>query len=213
MPSLLERLNDALMPDFHVERELARGGMGAVLLARDTNLEVPVAIKILLPDMATATATERFIREAKILAALRHPNIVPVHSVGVADGLYYYVMDYMEGDTLADRLHHGGALSKTETVKLGRDMLDALESVHKAGVVHRDIKPSNIFLLGRRAVLVDFGIAKPQSDQTETLTKDGFQPGTPLYMTPEQWEQREVTPQTDICSLGMVLYEALTTRP
>ncbi len=213
MPSLLERLNDALTPDFHVERELARGGMGVVFLARDTNLKVQVAIKVLLPETATETATERFLREARILAALSHSHIVPVHRAGVADGLNYYVMDYMEGDTLADRLHHGGALSKTETVKLGRDMLDALETVHKAGVVHRDIKPSNIFLLGRRTVLVDFGIAKPQSAQTETLTRDGFPPGTPLYMPPEHWEGREVTPQTDICALGMVLYEALTTRP
>ncbi|MCH7476139.1 MAG: serine/threonine protein kinase, partial [Gemmatimonadetes bacterium] len=212
MPSLLERLNDALTPDFHVERELARGGMGAVFLAWDTNLEVPVAIKVLLPEMATATATERFLREARILAALRHSHIVPVHRNGEADGLYYYVMDYMEGDTLADRLDHDGALSKAETVKLGRDMLDALETVHKAGVVHRDIKPSNIFLQGRSAVLVDFGIARPPVDQSDPITAVGGRIGTLPYMPPEQEMGDEVTPQTDICALGMVLYEALTKR-
>ncbi len=212
MPSLLERLNDAVTPDFQVERELARGGMGIVFLARDSNLQRRVAIKVLLPEMATEMATARFLREARILAALSHSHIIPVHSVGEADGLHYYVMDYVEGDTLADRLHHGGALSKTETVKLGRDLLDALETVHEAGVVHRDIKPSNIFLLGRRAVLVDFGIARPPSDQTETLTGVGGVIGTPSYMPPEQAAAGQVTPQTDIYALGMVLYEALTTR-
>ena len=174
MPSLLERLNDALMPDFHAEGELGSGGMGVVFLGRDTNLQVPVAIKVLFPDRATEIAAKRFLQEAHIIATLQHPNIVPIRKVGPTKGLYYYVMDYLEGDTLADRLHNDGALSKTETVRLGRDMLDALETVHKAGVVHRDIKPANIFLLSKRAVLVDFGIAKPQSAQTEPPTHDGF---------------------------------------
>lgn len=212
MASLFERLNDALTPDFHLERELARGGMGVVFLARDTNLQRRVAIKVLLPEMATQTATERFLREARILAALSHSHIVPVHSVGDADGLNYYVMDYIEGETLADRLGQG-PLNRGEALKLGRDLLDALEAVHNAGVVHRDIKPSNIFLIGRRAVLGDFGIAKAPADDTEGLTADGHPIGTPRYMPPEHRRGEEVTPRTDIYAVGMVLYEALKGRP
>ena len=210
MPSLLERLNNALAPDFEVERELARGGMGAVFLAHDTNLRRRVAIKVLLPELATAAATSRFLREARVLASLSHSHIVPVHSVGERDGLSYYVMDYMEGETLKDRLRRG-AMSREETVKIGRDILDALESVHRAGVTHRDIKPANMFLAGRRALLGDFGIAKPAPDSTETITGAGVAIGTPGYMAPEQ-AVGHATPRSDIYGLGMVLYELLTAR-
>ncbi|MGH7674900.1 MAG: serine/threonine-protein kinase, partial [Gemmatimonadales bacterium] len=130
MPSLLERLREALAPRYHVERELASGGMGTVFLARDTQLERPVATKILRPELATAYAAERFLREARILADLRHPNIVPIHDQGEQGGLFYYVMDYLAGDTLADRLLHA-PLSVAAAVKLGRDLLDALEAAHR----------------------------------------------------------------------------------
>ncbi len=134
--------------------------MGAVFLARDVALDRRVAVKVLLPEIATEVAAQRFLREARILASLSHSHIIPVHHVGEADGLFYYVMDYMEGATLADALRRG-PMSVGAAVKLGRDLLDALEEVHKRGIVHRDIKPANVFLLGRRALLGDFGIAKP----------------------------------------------------
>lgn len=218
--SLLDRLNDALEPDFQIEREIARGGMGVVFLARDTSLRCRVAIKVLLPEMATEKAAKQFLDEARTLAKLKHPHIVSVHTVGEADHLSYYVMDYVEGETVAERIRRG-PMSREETVKLGRDILDALEAVHGAGAIHRDIKPSNIFLVGRRALLVDFGIAKPPltSESGYRVIPPGLKmsrtssgEGTPAYMPPEQAASGEVTPETDLYALGMVLYEALTLR-
>src|SRR2546428_5790807 len=162
MSSVLERLRAALAPEYDVEREIASGGMGMVFLGRDMALECPVAIKVLRPELATAHAAERFLREARMLASLRHPHIVPVHHVGQAGEFFYYVMDFLEGETLADRLARG-PLGPSEALKLGRDLLDALQEAHERLVVHRDIKPSNVFFVGGRALLVDFGIAKPVS--------------------------------------------------
>jgi hypothetical protein len=207
--SLLERLRKALAGQYEVERELAAGGMGSIFLARDPTLERPVAVKILRPELATARAAERFLREARILARLSHPNVVPVHSAGEAEGLFYYVMDYVKGETLAARLERG-VLSQDEAVKLGSDLLSALEASHAHGIVHRDVKPANIFLVADRALLGDFGIAKPLDDSAG-LTAAGDLVGTPSYMAPEQLEG-EVTPRTDLYAVGMVLYEALTGR-
>ncbi|NIR60768.1 MAG: serine/threonine protein kinase, partial [Gammaproteobacteria bacterium] len=201
--SLLERLRKALAGQYEVERELAAGGMGSIFLARDPTLERQVAVKILRPELATARAAERFLREARILASLSHPNVVPVHSAGEADGLFYYVMDYVEGETLGARLERG-ALSRDEAAKLGTDLLAALEASHAHGIVHRDVKPANIFLVADRALLGDFGIAKPL-DEPGGLTAAGDLVGTPSYMAPEQLEG-EVTPRTDLYAAGMVLY-------
>ncbi|MGH7646301.1 MAG: protein kinase domain-containing protein [Gemmatimonadales bacterium] len=211
MPSLLERLREALAPRYDVERELASGGMGTVFLARDTQLHRPVAIKILRPELATASSADRFLREARTLADLRHPNIVPIHDQGERGGFFYYVMDYLEGDTLADRLAHG-ALPVAVAVRLGRDLLDALEAAHRQGVVHRDVKPSNVFLEGERAILTDFGVAKSRTDPGAGLTGPGQLVGTPDYMPPEQLAGAEVTPRTDLYAAAMVVYEALTGR-
>ena len=207
MPSILERLRAALRPEYELERELASGGMGTVFLARDINLDRPVAIKIIRPELATARATERFLHEARILASLSHPNVVPVHRAGEAGGFSYYVMDHVQGETLSERLEQG-PLSPDEALKLGRDLLDALEAVHRLGVVHRDIKPSNIFLIGGRALLADFGIAKPSDAPPAT----GGVRGTPGYMPPEQAFGMDVSPQTDLYALAMVLYESFTGR-
>ena len=209
MGSLLERLSEALAPRYKILHELARGGMGAVFLAQDTRLQSLVAIKVLLPELATAERADRFLQEARTLRGLSHPHIVPVHDVDENDGLFYYVMDYIEDETLADCLERG-PLSRKETRKLGRDLLDALERVHKAGIVHRDIKPANVFFRDGRAILVDFGIAEPSPDSSEP-TAGARQGGTPAYMPPEQGSQRS-TPRTDIYAVGMVLYEALTCR-
>ncbi len=210
MFSLVERLRKALAPQYEVERELASGGMGTVFLARDPKLDRKVAIKILQPDLVSDTTSERFQREARILAKLSHPNIVPVFAAGDADGLGYYVMEYVEGETLKERLARG-SMAKEEALKLANDLLSALEAAHRRGIVHRDVKPGNIFLIGDRALLGDFGIAKQVEDATRDITAAGQQLGTPGYMPPEQ-AAGEATARTDICATGMVLYEALTGR-
>src|SRR3989442_8229740 len=160
MSPFFERLRAALAPDYELLRELASGGMGTVYLAREIALDCLVAVKVLRPELATANAVTRFVHEAQTLAKVRHPTIVVVHKVDERHGLHFYVMDFLEGDTLQQRLATRGPLTHHEARKLGRDLLEALEVVHGWGVIHRDIKPSNLFWLGRRAVLTDFGIAK-----------------------------------------------------
>ena len=212
MPAIIYRLAEALLPDYEVERELASGGMGIVFLARDVQLDRQVAIKIVRPELATAEATERFLREARVLANVHHSHVVPIHRAGEAGGFFYYVMDYVEGETLAQRIARG-PLSHQEALKLGRDVLDALEAVHAMGVVHRDIKPSNIFLVQGRALLADFGISTPSVPQTADRDQSAAGvTGTPGYMPPEQVFGWGVSPRTDIYAFGMVLYEALTRR-
>ncbi|MGD8867465.1 MAG: serine/threonine-protein kinase [Gemmatimonadales bacterium] len=206
--SLLERLKAAVAPRYEVERELDTGGFCKVFLARDVTLERAVAIKILRPEMATAIASERFLREARILAQLKHPNVVPIHDYDEADGLPYYVMDWVQGETLGKRIERG-PMSEDEVVRLGRDLLLALEATHAAGSIHRDVKPSNVFLVEGRALLGDFGIAKTVDEGGEKLTTPGRQPGTPDYMPPEQIAG-ECTERTDIYAVGMVLFEAAT---
>ncbi len=208
MASLLERLRNALSPKYTLEREIASGGMGVVFLGQNTKLRSRVAIKVLRPELATAAMAARFQREARLLAQLSHPNIVTVHDVDIADGVHYYVMDYIEGETVAERLERG-SMEPDDVLSLGRDLLSALEAVHKLNVVHRDIKPANIFLVEGRALLVDFGIA--HVDHTESdATRTGQRICTPAYMPPEQGFGSFVTSQTDLYALGMVLYECIT---
>lgn len=213
MPSLLERLRRSLAPRFALEHEIGAGGMGIVYRARDLSLERPVAIKILRPELATARAAERFRREARLLARVTHPNVVAIHEVGETDGLFYFVMDLVEGESLAERLA-AGPLGPERTIALGRDLLSALAAVHAAGAVHRDVKPSNVFLPGDRVLLGDFGVSR--TDETagtdETLTRPDARPGTPGYMPPEQAMGEPVGPTTDIYAAGMLLYEAVTGR-
>ncbi|MEO8635628.1 MAG: serine/threonine-protein kinase [Gemmatimonadales bacterium] len=204
--SLLERLRLAVAPDFTVERELASGGMGTVFLGHDVKLDRPVAIKILRPDLATATGAERFLREARALASLSHPKIVPIFRVDERGGLLYYVMEYIRGETLAARLTRG-PLPLSEVLRLGDDLLHALETAHRV-LIHRDIKPSNIFLRDGDAILADFGIARPSGDSPSGLTEQGSPLGTPGYMAVEQAAGDAVTPQTDLYAVGLVLYEA-----
>ncbi len=212
MPSVLYRLCEALLPDYEVEGEIASGGMGMVFLARDVALDRMVAIKIIRPEMATAEATDRFVKEARMLASVRHPNAVAIHRAGEAKGFFYYVMDLVEGETLERRLRKHGPLSRDEATKLGRDLLDALEAVHRAGVIHRDIKPTNIFRQGGRWLLADFGISTTAGSQPAARPGPVGVSGTPGYMPPEQAFGWEVTPRTDLYAVGMVLYEALTGR-
>jgi serine/threonine-protein kinase len=211
MTTLLERLRAALAPDYEVTRELASGGMGVVFLGRDVALDRRVAIKIIRPDRATAVATARFVREAQILARISHPNLVPVHRAGESHGFSYYVMDYLEAETLAERLRRG-PLPPDEAVAVARDVLAALDAIHRGGIVHRDVKPGNVFLLDGRAVISDLGVAKAADEGAPPLTDAGKAMGSPGYMAPEQMAGRDVTPATDLFAVGLVLYEALAGR-
>jgi len=212
MSIFLTRLSAALDADYEVLDELASGGMGVVYRARDRALDRLVAIKIIRPDVATASLRERFLREARVLATFSHPNIVPVHRAGEADGMAYYVMDFLHGETLAERLRRG-PLTTGEFRMLADHLLAALEVVHEHGVVHRDVKPSNVFLTAGRAVLSDFGISKPSSGDAGGLTAPGHIVGTPGYMPPEQLAGSDVTVRTDLAAAAMVLFEACTGRP
>ncbi len=184
--------------------------MGVVFEARDPALDRAVAIKVLRPEAATAAAAARFTREARLLARLSHPNVVPVYQVGESDGLFWFAMARVRGETLAGRLQRG-PLPPEEAVRVGRDLLGALAAAHELGIIHRDLKPANVFLEGGRALLADFGIAR-----TATADPDGVQTrtteviGTPAYMSPEQMGGDTVSPATDLYALGLVLYECLT---
>ena len=206
MPSLLERLRDAVAPAFTVERKLGEGGMGVVFLGHDTALDRPVAIKVLRPEQATAHAAERFLREAKLLAQVRHPGVVPIYQVAEGKGLYFCVMEYLSGETVADRLRQG-PLPLPDVLRLGADLLAGLQAVHELGIVHRDVKPSNVFLLSERAVLADFGIAQPARDSELTGSEEIV--GTIRYMPPEQLARSRVDRRADLYSAAVVLCEAL----
>src|SRR5438876_7557722 len=214
----LERVRAALVPEgYDVVRELASGGMGTVFLARQRALDRLVAIKIIRPELHTALAVKRFRQEAKTLASFSHKNIVSIHDHGEADGMPFYIMEYLEGETLADRLRRG-PIPRADVLSLGRDLLTALDAAPARGVVHRDVKPSNLFLLSDRAVLTDFGLAKgipadvATTSDRERLTMPGQAPGTPLYMAPEQQFGFEATPLSDLYSAALVIYEAYTGR-
>ncbi len=207
---LLERLRAALAPRYEVQGSLGSGGMAFVFRARDSSLERPVAIKVLRPQLATAIGAERFIREAKHLANLSHPHLVSVHAAGEADGLYYYVMDLIEDDSL-DRVLARGPLPPATAIQIVAGLLEALEVVHASGLVHRDVKPENIFLQGDHPLLADFGIAKSM-DARKALTKTGAFMGTPAYMSPEQAQGFPVGPASDLYSVGQVLFQCITGR-
>jgi TolB-like protein len=185
--------------------------MGTVYRGFDLSLRRPVAIKVLRPELATARGAERFLREARTLARLTHPNVIPIHEVGEGEGLFYYVMDFVEGETLAALLDEG-ALPPEKALAAGIRLLEAVAAVHEAGVIHRDIKPSNIFVADDHLLLGDFGIAKPREEQGETLTGVDETVGTPGYMAPEVRSGGQATEQSDLYTVAMVLYEAITGR-
>jgi serine/threonine protein kinase/Flp pilus assembly protein TadD len=207
-----DRLRSALSGSYTLERELGRGGMATVFLAQDTKHHRPVALKVLHPELAATLGSERFLREIQIAARLQHPHILPLYDSGQADTLLYYVMPYVEGESLRDRLNHEKQLPVEDAVRIGRDMAAALDYAHRHGVVHRDIKPENVMLHEGEAIVTDFGIAKAVSAAGgESLTQIGMAVGTPAYMSPEQASgEREPDGRSDIYSLGCVLYEMLT---
>lgn len=183
-----------------------------VFEATDLSLSRSVAVKVLRPELATAAESARFLREARTLANLSHPNVVPVHEVGQGEGLYFFIMDRVNGETLAARLTRG-PLGAEEARRVGLELLDALGMAHGASIVHRDVKPANIFLAGGRPLLADFGIAHSGEGEGDPLTREGEWRGTPQYMAPEVLRGSQATPRSDLYSLGAVLYESVTGRP
>jgi serine/threonine-protein kinase len=215
MEDLLERLKAALADRYLIERELGHGGMAVVYLARDQKLNRAVALKVLRPELAASLGTERFLREIEIAAKLTHPNILSVHDCGEGDGLLYYVMPYVDGESLRDRLKRETQLPIDDALRITGQVASALDHAHRHDVIHRDIKPENILLHEGEAMVADFGIALAvQQAGGERLTETGLSLGTPAYMSPEQVAgDRAIDARSDIYALGCVLYEMLANRP
>ena len=205
------RLAAALADRYRLERELGQGGMATVYLAQDLRHDRKVAIKVLRPELAAVIGAERFLAEIKTTANLQHPNILPLHDSGEADSFLFYVMPFVEGESLRDRLTRDKQLPIADAVRIATEVAGALDYAHRQGVIHRDIKPENILLHDGRALVADFGIALAASKAGGTrMTETGLSLGTPRYMSPEQaMGQRDIAAQADIYALGCVLYEML----
>jgi len=215
MSEVLDRLNAALSGRYSVERELGRGGMATVYLAEDLKHGRPVAIKVLHQELAASLGHERFVREIQIAAKLQHPHILPVHDSGDADGVLYYVMPYVEGESLQSFIKRESKVNVDVALRIAREVADALGYAHRQGIVHRDIKPGNILLSDGHAVVADFGIARAISAAgAGQFTQVGIAVGTPAYMSPEQaMGESDLDGRTDIYSLGCVLHEMLSGNP
>jgi Tol biopolymer transport system component len=209
------RLVEALRDRYRLERELGRGGMGSVYLAEDLKHHRRVAVKVLRPDLFASLGTDRFLREIEVAARLQHPAILPLHDSGQSDGYVFYIMPYVEGESLRDRLARQHELTVEEAARILSEVLDALAYAHAKGVIHRDIKPDNIMLAGRHALLLDFGVAKALNESAgpDFVTTTGIALGTPSYMAPEQAvADREVDHRADLYAVGVVGYEMLAGR-
>ncbi len=212
----LDRLRCALADRYTIERELGRGGMANVYLADDLKHERKVAVKVLRPELAAALGAEQFHNEIKIAAQLTHPHVLTLIDSGDADGFLYYVMPYIEGESLREKLAREGELPINEAVRILRDVVDALSEAHAKGIVHRDIKPDNVLLTKQHALVTDFGVAKAVSEAAGHLqsSTDDVAIGTPAYMSPEQVAaDPHVDHRADIYGVGAVAYELLTNRP
>jgi serine/threonine protein kinase len=208
-------LAEALAGHYSIERELGHGGMATVYLARDLQQQQPVAVKAMLPGLASALDAERFRREMAIAGSLDHPLIVPLYDSGKAGDVPYYIMPYVEGESLFVRLEREKRLPLDDALRITRDVADALGYAHSCGVLHRDVKPENILLAGGRALVADFGLARAiGAADYKKLTETGVVVGTAYYLSPEQLrEDRDLDQRTDIYALGCILYEMLTGGP
>jgi hypothetical protein len=212
----LSRLNEALADRYLIERELGQGGMATVHLARDLRHDRLVALKVLRPELLAVIGAARFLAEIKTTASLQHPHILPLHDSGEVDGTVFYVMPYVDGESLRDRLERERQLPVDDAVRIAREVAGALDYAHRRGVIHRDIKPENILLHEGQALVADFGIALAVSriEGGTRMTETGMSLGTPHYMSPEQaMGDRSVDARADVYALGCVLYEMLTGEP
>jgi serine/threonine-protein kinase len=215
MPDLLERLSAALADRYTIESEIGRGGMAVVFKAEDLRHHRLVAIKALHPELTATLGAKRFPHEIETVAGLNHPHVLPLFDSGEADGIIFYVMPYVEGESLRERLDRERQLAVDESVRIAVEVADGLDYAHRHGVVHRDIKPGNILLSEGHAVIADFGIARIlEAAETDRMTQTGLAVGTPLYSSPEQaTDQETLDGRADIYSLGCVLYEMLAGEP
>jgi eukaryotic-like serine/threonine-protein kinase len=215
MADAFERVRRALADRYVVQRELGHGGMATVYLAQDPKSRRQVAIKVLRPELAAALGAERFAREIATAAPLAHPHILPLYDSGEADGVLYYVMPFIEGESLRDRLEREGPLPLEDALQITQEVAEALGYAHSRGIVHRDIKPDNILLSEDHAVVADFGIARAiEQAGGERLTDSGIAIGTPAYMSPEQASgSSALDGRSDLYSLGCMLYEMLSGEP
>jgi tRNA A-37 threonylcarbamoyl transferase component Bud32 len=217
--SLQDQLQTALGQAYVLERELGGGGMSRVFLALETALGRKVVVKVLLPELAAGVNVDRFRREIQLAAQLQHPHIVPLLSAGEADGLPYFIMPFVTGESLRARVAREGELPVSETVRILRDVVSALAYAHARGVVHRDVKPDNVLLSGGVAVVTDFGVAKAVSASSDIqgaggVTSLGVALGTPMYMAPEQaTASPQIDHRADLYALGVLTYEMLTGQP
>ena len=216
MSDPVARLNAALEGRYAIERELGEGGMAIVYLADDLRHHRKVALKVLKLELAATLGADRFLQEVRVTANLQHPHILPLFDSGEADGFLYYVMPYLEGESLRERIAREGELPVGDAVRILKEVTDALAAAHTMGVVHRDVKPDNVMLSGRHAVVTDFGVAKAVSEATgrHQLTTVGVALGTPSYMAPEQAAADDnIDHRADIYAVGAMGYELLAGRP
>jgi serine/threonine-protein kinase len=211
---MLETLEEALGDRYSIESEIATGGMAMVYLAHEVPGGRSVAIKVMHPRLAAVLGAERFLREIAVARSMEHPLIVPLCGSGDAGGVLYYVMPYVKGETLHQRLRRDRQIPLGEALVITRDVAAALGYAHRRGVLHRDVKPENILLAGGRALIADFGIARAIGAEYTRLTRTGVIMGTVFYMSPEQLrEDRDLDQRADVYSLGCILYEMLTGGP
>lgn len=215
MADIPQRLAAALSANYRIEREVGVGGMATVYLAHDLKHDRDVALKILRPELTAAMGTDRFPREIHIIAQMQHPHILPLYDSGATEGFLYYVMPFVEGESLRARLTRMGQLPINEAVRLLQEITDALAYAHARGIVHRDIKPDNVMLSGRHAAVTDFGVAKAVSVSAgDKLTTVGIAVGTPQYMAPEQaMAEATIDHRVDLYALGVMGYEMVTGHP
>ncbi len=216
MPSLRDSLAAVLSDRYRIERELGQGGMAIVFLVHDLRHDRPVALKILRPELASEIGPDRFLREIRLAARLTHPHILPLHDSGKAGDFLFYVMPYVDGESLRDRMNREGKLPLGDSVEIARQVASALDHAHRQGVIHRDIKPENILLQSGVAMVADFGIGKALSEAADeqTLTRTGTAIGTPAYMSPEQaMGEANLDGRSDVYSLACVVFEMLGGEP
>jgi serine/threonine-protein kinase len=207
------KVRNALASRYRIERVLGEGGMATVYLAEDLKHRRKVAVKVMRPELTATLGADRFLREIEIAAQLSHPHVLPVHDSGDADGVLYYVMPYVDGESLRERVQREGPLPVDDALQLAREVAEALGYAHTRGIIHRDIKPANVLLGAGHALVADFGIARA-TEGSQALTQTGLAVGTPQYMSPEQAAgERDVDARADVYAIGAVLYEMLAGRP